>query len=1011
MSEILNKLQPNRTMQLRGFDAFGAAAALHSATANSFTVSGVFRDSADFAVLVLYDADNFYEHASLKHLPDFDFSQLTLSFDVKYTGLRPLDSPRYATIDWPYLDVIREDNTTARIRLSEQATLASGNYTKAAAAFTIVDDGLKQYDRVTLWYMNFAFDFLVPPVECAYAFLGAGAGTVHRITVNGVDYTHTETASDTNTSIAEALRDLVNAGPLLQASTGPANQVNLRVKTDTGAAIAVSSSASAHEYTLYAVGKQTVAANLANQINSVDWNGLAITLPLEATASNGVLTVKCAKPGIDGNAITMYSVAKTASLRAESVLAPFEANCWHAPFTGGSSDVTWTVNLNFAALGVPAIRQMWLTFAPPLPDGAALASTEWKAEFTNWTVTGPQTQRQLKVAGPDSVRVEENSPWCKYNGNWSQFVGFYSGGFCQRSTTQGDSVEIFYSANTVHDLYIGATLYADRARIGVRLDGDTRSLHNFAVSAEAPIYARRKLRSNVAPGRHSVVIDLDNAAIFDFDFLEAAVPSDVPAPLPPRNHASPALDYSTDHTYKLPPSRIHWIFDQLGFTAPMNEYLGVFWWNERVRVGGNIPSATITLNGSFAAGDQIIVDIGGSPAGKTVFPHENLHVIAKHLAAFINENLVGVWASHNTNSVTVTARSPQAAYAFPITVDVQSATGSATLTGSLSGGQMGTWTIDSAATNPLNRAARDWHADFFAQAATRNRELVIACSMELVNPPSGFAAVYPDGQPVVTDVGFASLKSTHCTFNTAMREFQKKVYLSLANLQATAGLTPAVQFGEFLWWFFTNERPNNPNGGMGFYDAETVADANTLLGRPLHVFRKPTDSPLVNAGADAIFLRNKLRDHIAALRAHVLAAHANAKFELLYPYDVNHPVPAGVHSLGGALNRFVNFPAEYESKATSGLDTIKMEALDFGAWTRSLDLSRTAIEFPLVLGWPKDSVRYLVPVFRGGGAWEKEYLEAKGQGIPVINFWAHDHVNLYNLNCKEPTPQTSLQVA
>lgn len=1011
MPEILTKLQPNRTMQLRGFDAFGAAAALHSATANSFTVSGVFRDSADFAVLVLYDADNFYEHASLKYLPDFDFSQLNLSFDVKYTGLRPIDSPRYATIDWPYLDVIREDNSTARIRLSDHATLASGNYTKAFTAFTIVDNKLKQYDRVTLWYMNFAFDYLVPQVECAYAFVGAGTGTVHRITVNGVDYTHTETATDTNTSIAEALRDLVNASPLLLANTEPANQVNLRVKTDNGAPITITSSASTAEHTLYAVGKQTVAANLANQINLVDWSGLQITLPLEATALNGVLTVKCTKPGIDGNAITMYSVAKNGRLRAESVLAPFEPNCWHAPFTGGSSDVTWSVNLNFNGLGVPSIRQMWLTFAPPLPDGEAFDSTEWKAEFTNWSVTGPAAQRELKVAGPDSVRVEENSSWCKYTGNWSQFVGFYSGGFCRRSSTPGDKVEIFYSANSVHDLYVGTTLYADRGRIGVRLDGDTRTLHNFAVSAEAPIYARRKLRSNVGSGRHSVVIDLDNAATFDFDFLEAAVPGDVPAPLPARSHASPALDYSTDHTYKLPPARIHWIFDQLGFAASMNEYLGVFWWNERVRVGGVIPSATIQLSGSFSEGDQIIVDIGGSPAGKTVFPHENLHVIAKHLAAFINENLVGVWASHTADSITITARSPQAAYAFPIHVDVQSSEGAATLTGSLSGGQMGTWTVDSNAANPLNRAARDWHADFFAGAASRNKELVIACSMELVNPPSGFAAVFPDGQPVVTDVGFASLHSTHCTFNTAMREFQKKVYLALANLQANAGLTPTLQFGEFLWWFFTNERPTNPNGGMGFYDPETTADANVALGRALHVFRKPTDSPMVNGGADAVFLRNKLRDHIAALRAHVLAAHPTARFELLYPYDVNHPVPAGVHSLGGALNRFVNFPAEYESKATSGLDTIKMEALDFGAWSRSLDLARTAIEFPLVLGWPKDSVRYLVPVFRSGGAWEKEYLEAKGQGIPVINFWAHDHINLYSLNCREPVAQTAVQAA
>jgi len=53
MPERIYKLQPDRTLSLRGFDTFGAAAALHSATPDSFQVSGIFRDPADFAVLIL----------------------------------------------------------------------------------------------------------------------------------------------------------------------------------------------------------------------------------------------------------------------------------------------------------------------------------------------------------------------------------------------------------------------------------------------------------------------------------------------------------------------------------------------------------------------------------------------------------------------------------------------------------------------------------------------------------------------------------------------------------------------------------------------------------------------------------------------------------------------------------------------------------------------------------------------------------------------------------------------
>jgi hypothetical protein len=1006
MPQSIHKLQPNRTIQLRGFDSFGAAAAMHGATANSFNVTGVFRDAADFAVLVLYDADNFYEHSRLKYLPNFDFNGLTLQFDVHYEGLRPLDSPRYVTIDWPYLDVVKnttDPDNTARIRLSDHATLVAGTHAKAATTFTIEDNGLKEYDRVTLWYMNFAFDYLVPKVECAYAIEGGGAGTIHRITVAGVDYTYTETATDTNTSIAVSLAAIVDAAPQINATTGPAGQINLRNQWDNEQSYTVSSSASANQFTLFGIGRNSVAANLAWQINSVNWTALQVPLPLQASAANGVVTIECAAPGEDGNAITMYSVAKNNQLLATTANA-FAPLQYKANFTGGSSDCTWRVTLDFAALGVPSIRQMWLTFAPPLPDGAALTDTEWKAEFTNWTLLGPAAKRELLVAGPDSVRVEEDSAWCTYTGLWDQLHGFYSGAYCRTTSTLNHAVEIFYASNRTHDLYLGTTLFHNRGIVTVTLDSDSPTEHNLAVASEALIHTRRLLRTNVPPGRHTVTIRLTGPGIFDFDFLEAAVPEPVPDALPARDHVSPALDYSTDHTFKLPPARIHWIFDQLGFTGPMNEYIGVFWWNQRRRVNAIIPQAIITIGGTYEPNDQVILSIGGTPVGKTVFPNESNALIAHHLAWFINTNLVGVYAEPSGDTLTITSRSPTSNYSYTLTASTQSANGTVSLSGSLSGGDPGRWDIDVAADPPLNRAARDWHADFCAEANVRSRELTIACSMELVNPPLEFAAYYPDNKPVITDVGFAGLKSTHCTFNSHMREYQKRVYANIAAIQHAAGLTPSIQFGEFLWWFFTNQTASNPNGGMGLYDAENQAEALSALGRPLHIFRKPTDNPNINNAADAIFLRNKLRDHIAALRTHVQTAFANTKFELLYPYDVNHPVPAGVHLIGGALNHFINLPIEYHQKPGSGLDTLKMEALDFGAWSRSLDLSKTAIQLPSELGWPLDSIRYLVPVFRGGAAWQKEYLEAKGLGIPVINFWAQDHFNLYNLDCREPIP-------
>src|SRR5579875_4089081 len=105
MSETVFKFQPDRAIYLRGFDGRGAAAALHSASPSGFTVSGVFRDPADFAVLVVYDADDFYGHPRIKYLPDFNLAGMVLEFDVEYSGLAPLNTVFFPTIDNTYLDV------------------------------------------------------------------------------------------------------------------------------------------------------------------------------------------------------------------------------------------------------------------------------------------------------------------------------------------------------------------------------------------------------------------------------------------------------------------------------------------------------------------------------------------------------------------------------------------------------------------------------------------------------------------------------------------------------------------------------------------------------------------------------------------------------------------------------------------------------------------------------------------------------------------------------------------
>ena len=997
MSERIYKLQPNRTMALRGFDDLGAAAALHSATSNAFKVSGVFRDPADFAVLILYDADNFYEHPRLKYLPDFRFDGLTLSFDIRYTGLMPLDSPKFATIDWPYLDYILADGTTGREPLFAHATQNGGSYEKATASFTIAATNVKEFDRLTLWYLNIAYDYVVPKVECAFVFTGQGAGHTHTVTVAGQAYSYIEQAGDSNTGIASGLAAALSASPDISAlrgdgtaEFGPVNQLNIRAARTDGSMFDVV--ANGVTYHLTGVSAASIARAFAAQVNSTNWTAAGALFPLRAETDDASLRLIADRAGADGNTLRMYSVAKNDRLKTTADTAIF---------TGGSSDAIWRVTLDFSALNLREVRQMWLTFAPPLANGAAFEATEWQAEFTNWTVTGPEETRALKVAGPGSVRVEEDDSWCKYTGTWTDETGFFSEGYAKQASAVGSSVTIKYACSRAHDLYLGTSLYSDRAIVAIQLDGGAETSLDCKLSAEPAVNTRRKLRSLVAPGEHTVTIRLVSAGHFYFDFLEAAIPSDVPDPMPTRTNVSPALDYSTDHTFKLSPDRLHWIFDGLGYAGPMNEYIGVFWWNQRKREGAVFPELTVQFGGTFAAGDQVFLNIGGQECGKSVFPGESPSVIARHFEFFINANYVGVWAKATDNSLLITSRSPKPAYSYAFAARVDKAEGSTgfvSQNGSLSGGQPGRWIVDPAQSPALNRGARDWHSDFFALCKNRNREVVVASSMELVNPPQGFGAVFPDGQEVETDVGFGTLKSTHCAFVQAVREYQTAVFVSIGSLMSAAGLTPTLQLGEYLWWFFAN------HGGMAFYHPEIKAAAQIALGRSLQIFTKPTDDPSINSSADAIFLRNRLRDHVAAIMNAVRIDYPDAKFELLFPYDVNYPEPAGIHQLGGALNRFINLPVEWESKATCQLDRIKTEALDFGAWSRNLDLARNAIELPMLLGWPKDSVRHLVPVFRSGYAWEKELAMATSAGVDAVNLWAFDHVCIFGL---PPTPGSS----
>ncbi len=1171
MSSIV-KFQPDRTLSLRGFDTFAAAASIHSASPNGFTISGTFRDPADFAVAVLYDVDNYYEHPLIKYLPDFNLEGLTLSFDLNYTdGVQPIDSPKYNWIDWATLDLIASDGTPAKVTLFDYATLVGSSFPAATATVNLVagSTGIKPYDRVTLWFQNLAFDYIVPggTSTVEFTFYSAGTGTVHTITIAGTTYSYTETnpAGESSQDVATGLIDaiLATGNPYVTVGEGSAtNTVLLTVQlSQAGVSFTVSASGNI-EQTMYYTTTTLVAEQIVAAVNGTNWieanpthalmaanNAGAITLtagrfgsvnvsgttvtwvsgskfpgilpgatiqigstvctvasiqsptqltlnPTPALAAQTGVQYVAPRGGRDGNLIQLYTLNKTGSLAFDQ--ANFQ-------LSGGSSAVTWNCSLDFSAISTALqaslksktdftqIRQAWLTFAPSLTL-APYTATEWQAVFSNWTVSGAAAP--LYVAGPGSVRLEEDDKDCVYTGTWNVEAGYYSKYFAlatSDTTNNGASVTVTYTCQYEHDLYVGTSLYVDRGTFGIRLDGDRETYLNCYLDTSSAVVTRRKIRPTVAAGTHTVVLRLSSASgVVYFDFLEAAVVSDVPAALTARTDISPALDFDTDHTYKLPPARIMWIMDQLGYAGPMNEYLGVFWWNERTLQGGTWSTAQVTFSGAFdgtkTPPDSVTLTLNGTQLGKTVFPADTLETIAQHFAAYINSAFVGAYASASGAVLTIVGRSPSPDYTVAIpTPTVVSTTGFAAVTQEPSAGSYGTWYVNDALgslpNGPLNKATRDWHADFYAQCAARSRPVVTSCSLELVNPPSGYAALFPDPArtPVSTATGFGTLLSTQCAVGgSKMLTYQKAAYRSIAALQVAAGLTPSVQYGEFLWWYFpicnymaigyasytepisiaTVDNSDNPlkhnlstglqvvisgvqgntaangrftitvtdsthftlngtsgngnytgggtvlGGGMGYYDDETMAAATDALpdGRALHTFWTPNDDPTVNDSQDAVFLRNRLRDHVAALIADIRSVYPNTQCEVLWPYDVNYPspAPASYPQEGGQLNNFINLPVEWQSQSASGLNTMKVEALAFATSMRNLDLSREAIELFPGYGWPVTALRYLVPVFGSACPWHRELALAKGAGITTNNLWAFDHVCLYNLGVPEP---------
>ena len=1079
MAEVLQKLSPHRTLYMSAFGGNGCMAAIHHASSDGFQVTGNFRDNADWVQLVFYDADDGLNHPRLRWLPDYDFSGVTLQFDLRTTNCQNLDSPKYDWHDWRNLMVEGPDFSLTRIPMWENATVVDGAYTAASATFTIACDGTWNYnanDRVYLIYQNIGFNWAPSDdhennVGLAALHLAAQMNRADWATY-GTQFGLLGTVESSNTR-ASTLR--VTAARYGRVTC----DLNGRVTWISGTKFM--GLQAGDPFWLEAMGN-----DLPTTIKSVE--GATSLVLNDVPASEMESNYLAPRPGRDGNLVTLYGISNGTKVYWESV---FPGSPVAERLQGGNSDVTWRIR---AALPAQA-RRVFLHLSAQRPEYARFTDKEFSATFSNWTVEDPNGIRALRVASTRSLWIEDHDARVVPGAGWERLYsdfGNYSQGTCLRSVTAGSTITVRYTCPFQHDVYLGSYVREDYGTVEATLDGGPA----VEVSLQSPgqwwSAVRRRLFAAVPAGEHVVTIRHSSGTELLFDFLQCVEPvAEIPEPATGLTGCYAATDWDTSQTLNVPPQRWVWQSERLGFTGPADHYMGIALWHHRRRVGGVFPTWKVWFSDRATWNNLDIIDLsfggGATPVhiAKTVLPGDTNDTLRDHFVYAINESLTAVccWTDTdpadgvtklymqplspgwNFDGVATTRRDDGNAAGGTVytdgdlkfnnelrTVLVAKAYGGGPieitmdgphpyqagdtiwiknnplvsreqdpgiadaifpiydvtpttfkLLGSAGHGEEGggtaeevldgLWQIDDTVMPPLNAAAREWHANLFSELAAAGREIAVAYSMEFTNAPDDptdpahvWIARYANGRRVKT-----GWSSHHCAFSAAVLAYQKEAFAEMANLMAKAGLVPWIQFGEFLYWPKSNyadyQTPGDV-GGMAFYDGYTTWLAQQQLGRPLWVFRLPTDDPTEHP-EDSAFLRSRILEHVTALKQHVLGVVPSTKFEILWALDAEMGPPLGY---AGALIEYVSTPDAWRSKGL--FDRFKVECLDRSAYTHDVDILRSAVAWPFTepgWSWDKADCAYLAANWNGGCLWRQEIDLARQAGVPLVGVWAFDH--------------------
>jgi hypothetical protein len=128
---------------------------------------------------------------------------------------------------------------------------------------------------------------------------------------------------------------------------------------------------------------------------------------------------------------------------------------------------------------------------------------------------------------------------------------------------------------------------------------------------------------------------------------------------------------------------------------------------------------------------------------------------------------------------------------------------------------------------------------------------------------------------------------------------------------------------------------------------------------------------------EAAFLPSLIGEFTNAVISFVRTQHPDARFEVLYPSDVND----------SPLNRVVNFPASAWN--TDSLVCLKTENFTY-TFMRNMNLIRSSVRLPMQKGFSRRKSSHLVGIGEYTTPWEKEYRASVAEGVESVVLFALD---------------------